>query len=405
MDQLSLFAAALGLSTPWSVTETTLSLEDNRLDIKIDFARGSTFACPVCGAHAKAYDTMDETWRHLNFFQYAAYLHARVPRVTCAQPECGIRKMSVPWARTGSGFTLLFEALVMTLARQMPVAAIAQLIGEHDTRLWRVLHHYVECARDEMDSSRVERVGVDETAARRGHDYISLFVDLDEKRLVFATPGKDAATVAAFAQDLAAHGGTTSQITAVSCDMSPAFTKGVRESLPAAEITYDRFHLMKLVGEAVDAVRREEVRVVADLKQTRYVWLSNPATLSMAQQETLDSLAQRHLKTSRAYQMRLGFQELFTQPDRATGEAFLKRWYFWATHSRLAPMIKVAKTIKAHWEGVLNWFDSKMTTGFLEGLNSLVQAAKSRARGYRTSRNLIAMAYLIGGKLHFNLPT
>ncbi len=214
----------------------------------------------------------------------------------------------------------------MTLARQMPVAAIAQLIGEHDTRLWRVLHHYVECARDGMDNSQVKRVGVDETAARRGHDYIALFVDLDERRLLFATPGKDAATVAAFAQDLTAHGGAPTQVKAVSCDMSPAFTKGVRESLPEAEITYDRFHLMKLVGEAVDAVRREEVRVVADLKQTRYVWLSNPATLSIAQQETLDSLSQRHLKTSRAYQMRLGFQELFTQPDRAAGEAFLKRW-------------------------------------------------------------------------------
>src|SRR5215207_10184568 len=267
MDQLSLFAAALGLSTPWYVSETTLSVEDKRLDIKIDFARGSRFACPLCGAEAKAYDTTDETWRHLNFFQYAAYLHARVPRVECHR--CGVKKIAVPWSRPGSGFTLLFEALVMALARQMPVKAIAALCGEHDTRIWRVVHHYVEEARREMDCSQVRRVGVDETAARRGHDYISLFVDLDEKRLLFATAGKDAATVAAFAADLTTHGGAPEEIESVSCDMSPAFTKGVRAELAEAEITYDRFHLVKLMNEAVDAVRREESRGVPELKGTR----------------------------------------------------------------------------------------------------------------------------------------
>ncbi len=112
-----------------------------------------------------------------------------------------------------------------------------------------------------------------------------------------------------------------------------------------------------------------------------------------------------NLKTARAYQIRLTFQELFAQPDRKTGEAFLKRWYFWATHSRLEPIIQAAKTIKRHWEGVLNWFDSLITMGLLEGFNSLIQAAKARARGYRTNRNLITMAYLIAGQLKFNLPT
>lgn len=403
MDQLTLFATALGLPAPWYVSETSLSIPNKRLDIKIDFARGSLFACPNCGAAAKAYDTTEETWRHLNFFQFAAYLHARVPRVECR--GCGVKKITVPWSRPGSGFTLLFEALVMRLAREMPIQAVAALCGEHDTRLWRILHYYVAQARSEMDCAGVTRIGVDETAARRGHNYISLFVDLDKRRLLFATPGKDAATVTAFVQDLTGHGGDAPQITSVSCDMSPAFTKGVTQELPEAAITYDRFHLMKLVGEAVDAVRRAERREVPELKGTRYLWLMNPPGLTPEQEQELDALSRRHLRTARAYQMRLTLQELFAQPDRAGGEAFLKRWYYWATHSRLEPMIKAAQTIKAHWEGVLNWFENKLTTGFLEGLNSLVQAAKARARGYRTSRNLITMAYLIGGKLHFNLPT
>ena len=398
-----LFAAALGVAAPWNVTETTLSVADRRLDITIDFERGGRFSCPVCGQAVPAYDTSQQTWRHLNFFQYAAYITARVPRTDC--PECGAKSVEVPWARAGSGFTLVFEALVMWLAKQMPMAAVAQTVDEHDTRLWRIVHHYVEAARAQQDFSEVKDVGVDETASRRGHNYISLFVDLDESRVLFGTSGKDAATVTAFAEDLKEHGGTSEQIEKVACDMSPAFIKGVGEQFPNAEITFDRFHLTKVVNEGVDQVRREESREVAGLKRTRYIWLKNRENLTPTQQATLESLTGHNLKTSRAYQIKLTFQEFFDQPTRAEGEQFLKRWYFWATHSRLEPMIAAAKTIKGHWEGVLNWFESKLTTGVLEGINSLLQAAKARARGYRSDRNFIAMAYLLAGKLEFGLPT
>jgi len=403
MEQAKLFAAALGLTAPWSVSDIRFSATDKRLDISLDFARGSTFACPECGASSKAYDTGDETWRHLDFFQHAAYLHARVPRVGCA--NCGVKKISVPWARPDSGFTLLFEALLMQLLREMPVRVVAHLVKEHDTRLWRVLHHYVAMARAQADYGAVTRIGVDETAARRGHNYISLFVDLDAKRVLFATPGKDSQTVAAFTGDLAQHGGAAYRTHEVACDMSPAFTKGVAESLPRAELTYDRFHVMQLLGAAVDQVRREEVRTQPALKGTRYWWLTNADKLRPREQAQLDALRQQQLKTGRAYALRLGLQELYQQPERASGAAYLKRWYFWATHSRLEPMKKVARTIKDHGDGILNWFRSQATTGLLEGINSLVQAAKARARGYRSTRNLIAMSYLLAGKLHFELPT
>jgi transposase len=179
----------------------------------------------------------------------------------------------------------------------------------------------------------------------------------------------------------------------------------VGEQMPGAEITFDRFHIQKIVNEGVDQVRREESREVAELSKTRYFWLKNPRDLTSGEQAMVDELTRHNLKTSRAYQMKLTFQELFQQPDRASGEAFLKRWYFWATHSRLEPMIKVARTIKTHWDGLLNWFESHLSTGLLEGINSLLQAAKARARGYRSDRNFIAMAYMIAGKLDFRLPT
>ncbi len=352
---------------------------------------------------SKAYDTEQKTWRHLNFFQHETYIHARVPRVECPD-GCGIKTVEVPWARPRSGFSLLFEALIMTLVREMPVAAIAALIGEHDTRIWRVLHHYVDEARKEMDCSGVERIGMDETASRRGHNYITLFYDLDEKRLLFGTEGRDQSVVSAFREDLQAHGGDPAQIRQVCSDMWPAYIRGVSDCFPEAEITYDRFHTMKILNAAVDQVRREEAGTRGELKNTRYLWLKNPTNLTARQKQTMEDLPTHNLKTARAYQIRLTFQELFQQPSREAAEAFLKRWYFWATHSRLDPIIQAAKTIKKHWDGILNWFDSLITTGLIEGFNGLIQAAKARARGYRTNRNLITMAYLVVGKLDFGLP-
>jgi transposase len=409
MRDTSLLQRALALTPPWTVSRADFDAEAHRLDIQIDFAPGSRFTCPACGAaDCPAYDTARKTWRHLNFFQHQAYLTARVPRIRCN--NCGIKTISVPWARPDSGFTLLFEALVMTMVSAMPVAAVARIVGEHDTRLWRVIHHYVEQARARMDAADVTDVAIDETAARRGHDYITLFVDIDQARVLFATEGKDADTVSAFADDLAAHGGDPEAIEEVCIDMSPAFIKGVTENLPNAAITFDKFHAVKIINDAVDQVRRAEQKRQSVLRGTRYIWLRNPANLSERQRAMLDSLPTRHLKTARAYQIRLAFQDLYQQPAE-TAAGFLKKWYFWAsehasegTHSRLAPVIDAAHTVKRHWEGILRWFDSKIANGLIEGINSLVQAAKSKARGYRSIRNLKAMVYLLAGKLDLRLP-
>ena len=403
MRDIQLLQLGLGLTPPWTVNRCDFDPTAHRLDIDIDFAPGRRFACPSCGAaDCPPHDTARMTWRHLNFFQHQAYLNARVPRVRCE--TCGVKQVGVPWARPDSGFTLLFEAMVMTMVAAMPVKAVARMVGEHDTRLWRIIHHYVDAARTNADAAGVTDVAVDETAARRGHDYITLFVDIDKAKVLFVAEGKDAETVAAFAEDLTAHGGDPEAIREVCIDMSPAFIKGVAEHLPQAGVTFDKFHAVKIVNDAVDEVRREEQKSRPELKKTRYVWLKNETSLSNGQREQRDRLANSNLKTARAYQVRLTFQELYQQPTREAAEAFLKKWYFWATHSRLPPMIEAAKTTKRHWDGILRWFDSKIANGLIEGINSLVQAAKAKARGYRSTRNLKAMIYLIAGKLDLRLP-
>src|SRR5580704_6626876 len=286
MNENELFQAALGILPPWLIHQCSFSVDAGRLDLYLDFPRGATFSCPVCGAaNCKAFDTTTLTWRHLNFFQHQTYLHARTPRVECSR--CGVHRVSVPWARPGSGFTLLFEAFVIQLAKVMPVLAAARLLGEHDTLVWRIVQHYVDSARSQADHSSVTQVGIDETAARRGHDYVSLFVDLDERRVLFVTPGKDAATVAAFAQDLQAHQGNPLAITDVSADMSPAFEAGVTQHLPNATITFDKYHVVSLVNDAVDDVRRQERKDHPELSGTRYIWLKNMENLTPNQEQQM----------------------------------------------------------------------------------------------------------------------
>jgi len=404
MRDTDLLQLALGLVPPWMVKAANFDAEARRLDIEIDFARGGHFPCPHCKtADCPVHDTRQQTWRHLDFFQHQAFLHARTPRVTC--PDCGVKQIEVPWARPGSGFTLLFEAFAMALMTAMPVAAAARLMDENDTRMWRVLHHWVEEARERTDYKDVRRVAIDETAAKRGHDYVSLFVDIDKRRVMFVTEGRDAKTVEAFADDLEAHNGDASRIKQVCIDMSGAFIKGVTENLTEAEITFDKFHAVKLVNDAVDKVRRAESKGRPELKRSRYLWLRNEPSLSAESRTQLAALTRLHLKTSRAYQLRLAFQEIYQQPTWEWGALFLDRWYRWAIRSRLEPMKDAARTVKRHREGILAWFDSQIANGLIEGINSLVQAAKAKARGYRSTRTLKAIIYLIAGKLDLRLPT
>ena len=402
MRDADLFQLALGLSDPWRVERSEFNRERGVLDIHIDFVRGATFACPECGAGGcVVHDTEAKTWRHLNFFEHMTYLHARRPRVRCE--TCGVRTVAVPWSRPNSGFTILFEAFVMTLAKEMPVMAIAALVGEWDTRLWRTIAHWVDQARAQQDVSGVEKVGIDETAARRGHNYISVFVDLDTAAAIYVTEGREGQAVERFVEDFERRAGRPDKIREVCCDMSPAYIRGVDQSLPEAEITFDKFHVVKIINDAVDAVRRSEQKERPELKGSRYAWIKNEYNLTNGQAEVLErlSVARLNLKTARAWRMRLAFQGLYDQPPEEA-EDYLRRWLAWVARSRLKPMVKAGRTIRRHMQGVLRWFTSRINNGVLEGLNSLIQAAKARARGYRTTKNLITAVYLVAGKLDFD---
>jgi len=404
ISQEDLFSIALGLEKPWFIKAIEFKVEEKQLDLFIDFESGSKFTCPLCGKSGRhVHDTIERTWRHLNFFQFKTYLHCRVPRTEC--DKCGVKQVKVPWARKSSGFTLLMDSLIVLLAQHMPAKTVADLIGEHDTRIWRVLEHYVRVARSNEDFSKVHSVGVDETSRAKGHNYISVFVDLDNSKVVHVCEGRDSETITSFKSDYEAHKGMAGNITNFCCDMSPAFISGIESNFKNAAITFDRFHVIKLMNEAVDQVRRQEQAHNASLKRTRYIWLKNPENLTEKQMKELGSLKDMRLKTSKAYEIKLSLRDFWDIRDPVFAQSYLKKWYFWATHSRLTPVIDKAKTFKNHWNGILNYVNTRIDNGVLEGINSLIQAAKNSSRGFRSTKNFIITIYLRLAKLQFNLPT
>ena len=401
MDELTLFTMALGLSDPWKVVDIQFSKEAGRLDLRIDFSRGARFSCPSCeGAACEVHDTKERTWRHLNFFQYETYLHARVPRVDCG--TCGIKQVEVPWARPGSGFTLLFEMLVLQLSREMSVAAVADLVSEHSNRIWRTLSHYVEQARQKVDLSRFHVLGLDEFSARKGHVFMTSFSDLEASRVVYVGESRRKEVVGDFIKDLRERGADPGQIELVCCDMWDPYLNGLGNHIPHARIVFDRFHIMKLMNKAVEKVRWAEQKANKELKKTRYLWLKNPKNLTDQQAERLEELKLLDLKTARAYHIKLALARFWELKDPSTAAEYLKHWYFWATHSRLEPVVEVAKAIRRYWNGVVSFTLSRITNGVVEGLNSKIKTAMKRAYGFKQVAYLSTIVYLVAGKLCFD---
>ncbi len=400
----NVFQQALGLSSPWFVKNTEFSQEKAKLDIFIDYPDGSRFICPLCGQEHPVHDYQERTWRHLNFFQFAAYLHARLPRVQCPKNNGDTATVSVPWARPNSGFTLLFEAFAMELAASMPLATAERILGIYDNRIMRIVRHYVGQARQKVDMSKVDTISVDETSKAKGHDYITVFSDLKEKKVLYIVENRDAKTFESFAADLAIHHGNLANITTACIDLSKAFIKGAAEYLPNANIVFDKFHVMSYVNAAVDEVCRQERKTNSLLNGSRYAFLHSPENTTAKQKKQLESLCKLNLKTVKAYNLKLALKDIYSLASPYYAQTKLKSWYFWATHCRLQPMIEAAKTIKRHWQGVIRYFKDRVTNAYAEAINGIIQTIKRQARGFKNTDNFITLIYLRLGKLQFNLP-
>ncbi len=395
-----LFQAALGIQSPWYITTITLNKEKHELHIYLDFEKGSQFPCPLCNTTCSCYDTQVKIWQHLSFFEYTTFLHARTPRVSCK--EDGVHRIQVPWARSGSGFTLLMEVFLILLSKETTVKGVERITKVPDKRIWNVLRHYVGDALQNMDSSNMTGMGVDETSQKRGHQYVTIAVDMHERKVFHVIPGKGKETCTSIAGAIVEQGGNPLQIQEISMDMSPSFIQGAKESFPLAAITFDKFHIMKAINHALDSIRRVENKTNKELNKTRWIWLKNLNALTPTQHTQLKELLQNpYLKTAKAYALKLELQDFWhCCPKEAA--LYLLNWIDKVKKSQLEPLMQVADMIMRHWDGVLRWFQSRINNGVLEGINSIIQAAKRKARGYRSLENFITMIYLLVGKINLD---
>lgn len=404
MDGNQILLLGLGIEAPWKLVDQRLDTDKqpHELHLEVKAERGAKYPCPVCGQACSAHDFQEKIWRHLNFFQHHCYIHASVPRVKC--PEHGVKLVEVPWARKGSAFTLLFEQAALALVREMPVNAAARIIEITDKRLWRIVEHYVDKAVSQFDLSDVEAVGLDETASKRGHNYVTVFIDMEKRQepVVFVTPGKGKQTLKQFSAFLEAHEGDPANIREAVCDMSPAFLSGVAEELPNAQVTVDWFHIVQTFTKALDEVRKQEGRVKPLPKHLRWGVLKRGDAdhLTTNQLKALAELLEQGLDTATAWRVkeRLRWIRLAKTPQAAKWR--ITRFLGYAREligesPLLEPVRKALVTLEKNAERVVRRWTSTYTNARMEGLNSLFQAARARARGYRNTGTFITMIYMI----------
>ena len=404
INSAQIFAMALGLPSPWFIKGIELKNDEKQkvLHIHIDFEVGAKFP-DESGQLCSVYDTREKDWRHLNFFEHHCYLHCRVPRIKNQSGK--VTQITVPWSREGSGFTLMFEAFVMALIEgEMPVNKIGQLLGENPHRLWTIFNYWIQLAYKKFKPGDIERMGIDETSSRKGHNYITVAVDLDAYRVFHAVEGKGKHTIKQVKNYLEKTGSDVEAIKHVSIDLSPAFIAGVGESFPRAAIHFDKFHLIQLLNKAMDEVRKKERKEHKILSGYKYVFLKNHSKLSAAHTEKLNELITLLPTLGEAYRLKQLFYDLWDMKTPEEAKSFIDFWCKEVEKSNIPPFISFSKTIKSHLSGIIHFMKAHISNGILEGINSKIQLAKRRARGYRKVENLINMVYFLCGKLTFDYP-
>ncbi len=402
MDSIELYRQLLGLGAPWTVERVELDMAKQHVEVHVGHAPGQRFACPQCGRELAAYDHLAErVWRHLDSCQFLTYLHARPPRVSC--PEHGVHQVALPWAQAGSRFTNLFEALAIDVLLAANIKKAAGLLRI----TWDEARHLMERAVYRGRAAKAldvpKQIGVDEKAIAKGHRYMTLVCDLDAATVEYIGEDRKEKSLGDYFDVFPEA--QRKEIEAISLDMWPAYINACRKGVPEADekMVFDRFHIMRHVIDAVDKVRKQEHRALmkdgdATLAKSKYLWLTNPANMTDKARAHFAELKGAELKTGRAWALKEALRGLWDYQSATWAAKFWRRWYFWATHSRLPPMIDAAKLIARHLPNVLTYFTHRITNAVAEGLNSKIATVQKRACGYRNPDNFkIAVYFHCGG--------
>ena len=396
------YARLLGLDAGWQIVDIDLSLEEQKVIIRLEHVGGKPVCCLGCGCERPLHDHAPErSWRHLDTMQFETVLAARLPRTDC--PDCGVKTVDVPWSEPHGRFTLMFEAFaIRVLQAASSVEKARLLLGLSWGSVQRIMNRAVERGIEEREVEDIKHVGLDEKSFGRGQDYVSVMTDIDGQRVLEVVPGRDEQAASQLWDILTED--QKEKVEAVAMDMWQAFENSVDEHVPDADIVHDRFHLAKHLNEAVDKVRRAEHKALMKdqdetLKGTRQLWLFNPENLSDEQWKEFESLKNAQLKTARAWAIKEQFRGLFDQEDATAGERYFNAWYRWASRCRLEPVKKVARMIHGRIDNILTWFRHRISNGPAEGFNSVIQSLKAAARGFRNFDNYRTRILFFCGKL------
>jgi len=382
------YGLLLGLVPPWAVLKVDLDLDGERVVIDVEYPPGHEVPCPEpgCGRFCKVRDHRDErTWRHLDTMQFETQVRCRVPRSDCRVH--GVKTIAVPWAGPRSQFTLLFERFAVDIllgARSIRKAQEILRISWDQAQRIQEIAVARGLARRELDELRY--AGMDEKNFRHGQSYVSVMTDLDGGRVLDVVEGRDQASAEKLWKTLPAE--QCEQIQAVALDMWDPYMAAARVCVPQADQVHDKFHVAKYLTKAVDDVRKKEHRELKGdgselLTGTKYVWLTNRENWSDRQRAAFRDLREEGLKVGRAWAIKEAFAPFWDYVYEGAATTFFGRWYFWATHSRLKPVIATARTLKRHFAGLLTYLRHRITNAVTEGLNSKIQMLKSNARGFR----------------------
>jgi len=403
MRDKDLYAQILGIKSPWQVTRVDLSVPEGEVTVQVEHAEGSMSCCPTCGKESPGYDSRPRRWRHLDTCQYKTILVADVPRVKCE--EHGVITVSVPWAEPGSGFTAMFEALVIDWLKEASTLAVSRLMKLSWNAIDGIMQRAVARGLSRREETCATQIGIDETAFRKRHDYVTIVSDQEGGTVLHVGSDRKKEGLKDWYDSLTEE--QREAIESVSMDMWPAFINATLESIPDAEekIAFDKFHVAKYLGEAVDKVRRQEHKALMregyeDLKGSKYDWLYNPENMTHKQKIRFKMLRESTLKTARAWAIKELAMSLWHYVSKTWARKGWEQWLSWAVRSRLNPIKEVAKTIKEHLWGILNAIVLKVSNGPAEGINSRIKTIKVRSRGFRNKTRFANAIYFHFGGLN-----
>ncbi len=403
MQDRELYRQILGIDTPWFVESVELKLGEGEVHVHLGHREVQSWPCPECGADCRLYDHQPERrWRHLDTCQYQTIMHAKPPRVECG--EHGVRVIRLPWAEPSSRFTALFERLAIDWLRAANQSAVGVRLGLSWDEMHGIMERAVERGLERRKAEAVPLLGVDEKAFRKGQKYFTLVNDLERSRVLYVAEDRTQASLDGFWETLSEE--QIAGIRAVTMDMWDPYVASVREHVPGADgkIVYDKFHIAKHLGEAVDRVRRREnktLRAAGDdrLAGTRYDWLRHPAAMDPKDRREFAALRNSNLKTARAWGLKEAGMALFEYHYERPARKHFRWWHGWAVRSRLQPMIEVARTLRRRLENILTYLKHRVTNAASESINSKIQWVKYTARGFRNKRNFQTAIYFHCGGL------